>query len=344
MRFSPEIELSVEKQDIAKLDLRDEKILFLLGKNARTPLTKIAKKVLLSRDSVKYRIKNLERRKVIYGSRTVIDIAKFGYDSYHVFVSLINPRKEAELEVIKEIAGLPYVRSLMQFHGSYDFEIALIAKKITEFDTYLTEILSKIGKYLQDYEITIITKSFRTGAFPKSFLKNFSQETHEKKKQVEYFPDKKDLEIIKCIRDNAQLSLLDISKSVKLSPDAVSYRLKKLYDSKVILSYLPVINYASLGYSLNALLLSIENLNDRREQLLENFFKTNDNILWAVKTVGRYNVLAYICTQNESDFHNTITSLRNKFPELIKNYKSFSSSKQYKYTYAPDCLFPESIK
>jgi hypothetical protein len=44
-----------------KLDKKDKRILYELYKNARTPINNIAKQVNLSKDTIKYRIKRLEK-------------------------------------------------------------------------------------------------------------------------------------------------------------------------------------------------------------------------------------------------------------------------------------------
>ena len=52
----------------------DRKILALLCRNVRLPLAKIAQLLRLSRQSVEYRIKVMEKAHVIAGSRTVVNI------------------------------------------------------------------------------------------------------------------------------------------------------------------------------------------------------------------------------------------------------------------------------
>lgn len=300
-------------------------MLWALGSDACLPVNAIAKKVGLSRDGIVYRIRQWENKKVLCGTRTVIDVTTFGYSIYHVFLQLKNPAREIETEIIRRLQDLPYVRALLKFSGGYDFEIALIAKNIAEFDLYLTEIIQRTENYLQGYEILAISKSFIGGTFLQSFAKglqekNLHNEVQQKKKI--YIFDKKDLEILKIIRDDARLPLLKISSRVKISPDAVSYRLKKMEKAGTILRYVPVINYAALGYRITVLLAQISNLDCEKEKKLMGFFQANEHILWAVKSVGRYNVLAYICTQNEEDFHQTITSLRSSFPEQIQQFSS----------------------
>lgn len=341
MRVLPELGIDGENKEVASLDLRDKKILFMLSQNARIPLSKIAKQVSLSRDSVKYRIDNYEKKGIIKNSRTLVDVARLGYDAYHIFLRLNNPTKEAEKSLIDTLSSLPYVRAILKFYGSFDFEIAVIAKTIPEFDEILTEVIGKSKEYLQDYEILIITKSYRAGQFPNKFLKPIETKSLYVKspnKKNEQKLDKKDFEIIKIIRDNAQLSLLDIADKVKISPDAVSYRLKKM-EENIIIAFLPVINYHSLGYNVHALLLNLSGLDKQKEKKLSDFMKTNPHILWAVKTVGRFNVLAYVCTEKETEIQETINELRNAFPEQIAHYETLLSFAEYKYTYAPDCIF-----
>ena len=89
-----------------KIDLKDKKILSELELNSRISLTKLAKKVGLSRDGVKYRINNYERSGLINGYRTQVDITKLGYKANHLFIRLSNPAIEIEKEIIKELKNL----------------------------------------------------------------------------------------------------------------------------------------------------------------------------------------------------------------------------------------------
>lgn len=342
MDVLPQLGVSTKKTIVHDLDLRDKKILFMLSQNVRTPLSKIAKFANLSRDSIKYRIKGYENKGIIKESVTVVNATKLGYDAYHIFLRLNNPSKEAESKMIKEITEMPFVRAILKFFGNYDFEIAVIAKTVREFDNILSQIIQSAKSFIQDYEILVITNNYRVGPFPKSFLDGINTDSvrQENKKITKetVIPDKKDLEIIKIIRTDARLPLIDIASKVHLSPDAVNYRLKKLSEN-IIISFSPVINYQPIGYTVHALLLNITSLDSEKERRLKEFVSKDKNIFWAVKTVGRYNVLAYIGTKNETDLQDTIKSLRSQFPEDINRYETLLAFEQYKYIYAPDCLF-----
>ena len=349
MRLLPDLGSEEEKIKLVNLDLKDKKILRLLSENVRMPLSVIAKKAALSRDAVAYRIKRLENQKVIVGARVVLDTAKLGYNAYHLLLRLTNPVKEVEQQIIQKLRDLPQVRAILKFSGSYDLEIAVIAKNIEEFDALLTEIIQKTEKYLEDYEILVVTKQLIGQTLPKKFLTESKPKNlyfHKKSISHNNPPDnldndldKKDLEIIKLLRDNAKLSLLEISSKIKVSADTVAYRLQKLKQQKIISGFVPVINYASLGYRITALMSQISNLDAEKEKKLHFFLENNEHILWAVKCVGKYNLLTYICTAKEEELHQTINALRTLFPEQIKSYNTLLAFVEYKYTYAPDILF-----
>jgi len=66
-----------------KLDKKDKIILYELDKNARQPLTKIAKKVNLARESILYRINKYHQHKILRNYLTVIDLYKLGYAKHY---------------------------------------------------------------------------------------------------------------------------------------------------------------------------------------------------------------------------------------------------------------------
>jgi len=99
----------------AKLDIKDKKILSILSANSRIPLTQLSKKVALSRDAVNYRIKNYEKKGIIQGYRTMVDISKFGYNANHLFIKLDNPCKTVEQKILSKLTNRPFLRSIIKF-------------------------------------------------------------------------------------------------------------------------------------------------------------------------------------------------------------------------------------
>ncbi|MDI6721853.1 MAG: Lrp/AsnC family transcriptional regulator, partial [Candidatus Aenigmarchaeota archaeon] len=302
-----------------------------------TPLTKIAKRVGLSRDSVSYRVKNLTRNGVIQGYIALVDIRKFGYTPYHIFLNLSHPTREIEDKIIKSLKGYPFIRAILKFSGKYDFELAVIAKNIEEFDSILTNIISLCSEYLQSYEILIISKNYAGKVFPNSFFSDNTGMALKMKKEI-YNMDKKDIDILKNVSNNANMPLHNIGNKINLSADAVNYRIRKMRESGIIENFLPVINYSALNYSVYAILMNINNLTEKKEATLKQILNEDDNVLWAVKTVGKYNILFYLCVRNADDLHNTIIKLRTYFRDDVKEYETLIAQEEFKYSYFPEGL------
>ncbi|MDP2908581.1 MAG: winged helix-turn-helix transcriptional regulator, partial [Nanoarchaeota archaeon] len=252
-----------------KLDIKDRKILSMLSANARIPLTLLSRKVGLSRDAVNYRIRNYEKNGIIQGYRTMVDMSRLGYESVHMFMRLKNPSKDAEQKMLGKLIKHPAVRAIIKFSGNYDFEIAFVTKGIEDMDRTLTEIISCCSESLQDYELLTISKTFAAETFPKSFLDQKAEISI--KKRTAGKADKKDLEILKIIGEDAALPLYKIAEQVGLSADAVAYRIKNMASSGVIVKFIPVINYTSIGYSLHTVLLNINGLDEEKEKSLRGF-------------------------------------------------------------------------
>jgi len=321
----------------SKIDAKDKKILAALSDNSRLPATAIAKKIGLSRDAVAYRIENYEKKGITEGYKTIVNINKFGYDSYHIFIRLSQTSEQAEKKFIAKLESNPRVRAILKFSGKYDFELALIAKNLLDFDSLIGELLSDISEFISDYEILGLTKNYVSRALPKSFLETHPEEKHTKYEEGHDF-DKKDLQILQAIANNSNAPMHEIATKSSLSADAVTYRIKRMQRQGTILKFTTAINYKKLGYDEYTILISIPNLPIDKENKLRELLATDENITWAVKTIGKYNVLMYVCVDNAEKLHNTLIRIRSAFPTEVKSYETLVTYDRYKYTYFPENL------
>ncbi len=261
MRYLQE-KINVDK---FKLDSKDMQIIGILSSNSRVPLKKKKKKVKLSRDAVKYRIDQYEKKGVIQGYRTVIDIKKFGYDKYHIFLKLNNPSTTNEEKLRKKFVSYPFTRAVIKFSGNFDYELAFVAKNIDELDKIISKIISDCSSSLQEYELLTLSKTYIAETFPPNFPGHLENKSSLKKSYQKL--DKKDIEILKILGDEAKTPLHELESKIKLSADAISYRIKNMVNSNVIIKFVPVINYTSLNYNLHTLLLNISSFDEKKEKI-----------------------------------------------------------------------------
>ena len=131
-----EFKLGGEKKE--KYDKTDEKIMKILVKNARTPIIEIAQQVKLDSATIIYRIKQLEKKKIILGYRADIDIKLIGREFYTVKMYLSNFSRKKELLAFLE--STPFVTNLIEAIGSWDIEFDMEVALSEEYHDFIGEL------------------------------------------------------------------------------------------------------------------------------------------------------------------------------------------------------------
>lgn len=117
---------------------KDQELLALLGKNARMPVTTLAKKLSLSRTTVQARLERLEREGVIAGYGVRLSEA---YSSSLIRAHiLITIAPKALSKVTASLEQLRAVTTLHSVSGSFDLITILAAPSIAELDQLIDEI------------------------------------------------------------------------------------------------------------------------------------------------------------------------------------------------------------
>jgi len=144
--------------------------------------------------------------------------------------------------------------------------------------------------------------------------------------------DKYDRLILKELDINARKSLVELSKKVRLSRDAIKNRIKKLVNNKVILAFTPVYNPPKMGYSIiNYVFISLYNPSDEQEKKFLKFLKDNKHVTYVAGLIGKWDYILDIMAENPGQFDKILKEIRQKFPELIKDYEVYGVLQEYKY-------------
>lgn len=128
-----------EVGEVLEIDDTDKKILSLLTKNARMHVLAIAKEVGLTANAVKYRIKQLEKKKIIIAYRAQINSKAIGYTYYKVDI------------VLNDTSIIPTLREYIKQHPNITFEDICVGGSDFEFD----------GEFLKDEDLlTMVDKLY----------------------------------------------------------------------------------------------------------------------------------------------------------------------------------------
>jgi len=108
-------------REVVKCDELDRKILNLLAKDARIPLIDLAEKLKRPERTVAFRIKNLEKKKVIQEYRINLNLDKIGYEYYKLnFILNDCSDRDKLFSFCQNHKNVTYIDETM---GNLDFEI-----------------------------------------------------------------------------------------------------------------------------------------------------------------------------------------------------------------------------
>lgn len=318
-----------------KLDAKDRKILSELDMDARQPLSKIAKKVRLSREVVNYRIKQLEKRGVIEGYYTVIDITKLGMIYCRVFLKYRQITKEKEKELMDYYRKSPAITWVALLQGKWDVGIIFTVKSIEEFEAAYDELLNNFGNYLQNPYISIAFKIYH---FPNTYLYN----TKERKcvvlgQKSEALPkiDTLDKALLNIISGNANESLINLSKKLSSTPKIISYRLKRLVKEKVILAFRAKINTALFGYGHHKVYLNLQKMSKTDTAKIISYLENQPNVIYITKPMGTFNLEFEIMIKGSNKLFEFMKEFLYHFSDIVINYETVLYYREPTLTYLP---------
>ncbi|MBT0963716.1 winged helix-turn-helix transcriptional regulator [Denitromonas iodatirespirans] len=128
-----------------ELDRLDRKILDLLQKNGRLPITELAEKVGLSSTPCTERVRRLEREGVITGYHAHLNPVALGKPLL-VFVEIKLSAKSGDVfdKVKKEMMFIPEVMECHLVSGEFDYLVKARISQMTEYRRLLGNILLKL--------------------------------------------------------------------------------------------------------------------------------------------------------------------------------------------------------
>lgn len=128
-----------------QIDQFDRKIIDLLSREGRMPVTELAEQVGLSKTPCQVRLKRLIDDGVIKGFRAVLDMARLGLD--HIAfteVKLSDTREQALAEFNRGVMAIPEIEECHMIAGSFDYLMKVRTADIRRFRMVLGEKISTL--------------------------------------------------------------------------------------------------------------------------------------------------------------------------------------------------------
>ena len=230
-----------------KLDKKNKEILYYLDLNSRKTNSQISKKVGLSEQVVGYRIKKLMKEEVIKEFITFLNPARIGFTHFKVYMRLQNLSSEIEKAFIDSLVKNPYSFWVVSCRGKWDIISSFFAKDVKKFDRVFRNILNKYDQYIAQRNVVAVEEA-------PSFTRGYLLPNVERK-EFEYggIPEiikinREDILILSKLSQNSRISLLELSKYLKMTSEGVRQKIKRLELLKIIQSYGIILNMKKIEY------------------------------------------------------------------------------------------------
>ena len=300
-----------------ELDKIDTKILSELDMDARQTNTQIAKKLSLSKQVVGYRINKLLEKGVIDGFYTVINIAKFGYSFYRVWLKFLTTDIKKENEVINFLKNNYPISWIIKSEGIHDLVVLAWCKDAFEFEEIIDGLRFGFNNVIEIHDITVAAKIYH---FKHKFLFGNNKVVVTGGKVNDYKLDNLDKRILSILAGNAREPIKSIAKKLGVSPTTVRYKIKKLMITGVVLAFRAKINSAVFGYHHFKVFLYFKNIDKQRYSDLIKYLKDHSNVVYITKPLGPCDLEFESKFKSIYDLQKMIQEMRDIFPDIIKNY------------------------
>lgn len=316
------------------VDLKDHKILYELDINSRAFYSEIGKKVGLPKSVVFHRIQSLTKSGIIKSFYPLVCFTEFGYAQYKVYIKFQMVSPSIEKKIIEFLSNRKNIAWVISCRGRWDLSFTVLAKNSFEFDKILIGLINKFGAYFLDKTVAIATYSpvysrnyLVKGKAKEEFI--YASEPKEKKLNAV------DARILNVLSDNARVSVLDIMQKSGLSRDIISYRIKKMQKSGIILCYRTLIDLSKIGYKLYKIIVRAHNFTRESQKELEIFCKSKSNVVQYMKLVGNWDLEIEVEVQDDKQLQGIVLEMREKFPKIIRDYELLEITQEYKVNYTP---------
>ena len=272
----------------------DVKLINLLTKNSRQPLSKLASKLKCTRKKVSQRLKKLKQNGVIQKYTALINPWSLGEQlvaELNMKVNLSSIKK-----VIKKLMSLPEVYWVYESLGEYELRTIVLTKDLNSYFKFILKDVSSINGVINTDSEIILNRYFH-GTPIDIYADNAKQ------KEI----DKIDRKICMMLRENSRITNQDIAKEVNLTNQAVRYRITNLEKNHVILSYPLLLDKTKMGINFTGgIKLKIDP--KKLDHLVKELSKRND-IMWIGEVSGGFGLSILVEATDRFTFRNYIREI-----------------------------------
>ncbi|OGI66678.1 hypothetical protein A2642_03540 [Candidatus Nomurabacteria bacterium RIFCSPHIGHO2_01_FULL_39_10] len=131
---------------------------------------------------------------------------------------------------------------------------------------------------------------------------------------------KKDLHLLYELDCNYRKTFTQIGKKIRMSEQLVSYKIHSYEEKKIILDYVPNIDYSRFGYFTFLVFFKVHYSNEQSFDRLIHKLKQHENITSIIECDGNYDLIATFAAKNPSSFNKKLKQLVSENPKELRHH------------------------
>ena len=295
------------------LDKKDWKILATLSKDCRTSLRQIANAVGVSREVADYRIKKLVKTGIIKSFCTDVNLQALGFTKHVVYLELKNVDKEKEENIFQYLKNHKFISWIVTSTGKWSVIFDIHAKNTQHLSQLIKELKQEIGIYFGEYEIVTLEKYYY---YHSKFFNEKEKIQEKKNKNISL--DEIDLLLLRTLRNNARIDYVKLSKEIKLTPEAISKRIKRLKENTIINQFYIFPDLTKLGFEHYNIQINLENIGNEKEKKIFNYLQNHKSVSFIYKPISHWDIEFGVFVKNPGELRDFMLQLRTLHPENIR--------------------------
>jgi len=316
----------------AKLDKKDKQILWELDANCRQPLSKIAKKVRLSKEAVYYRIKSLENKKVILGYTVFVSLAKLNLIQAKFLIKFQNTTKEIKKQIIDYFVAHKTTNWVGTCKGSYDLIVGFVVNNINKLNNIKEDFLNNYSDFILKTNFSIMIEAELYGR--KYFLNSNPKTISYIGSPENIALDNIDIQVLNLLTKNSRQKVTEIALKLNTTARVVSYKIKQLEKKGVIQKYTVALSHSRLGVSFFKLFIYLANTRNKKK-IIE-FLANNKFCFGNVDAFAEWSIEPEFEVYSTEELYKIVDKLEERFGSDIKTIDTIMIDKEYKFKPLPE--------
>lgn len=254
-----------------------------------------------------------------------------------LYLKLQATTPEIEEQIINFFVQQKNILTVYKCDGKYDIALGFLVKDLHTYQSTYEEFLKKFRGYVAEKNFCIFLDYIH---YPRNYLVEKKSQDYTPVSTGSFVPfpyDEKDIKLLNAIKENARMSLLELSQKLSMTPTGVKYKLRNLEKNKVIVAYKLLLDTSKLGYEYYKVDMELEDIDIIPG--LNQFMSQHPNIIYRDIAVGGSDFEFDCELPSQKEFYQLMDEIKSLFPKKIRSYSYYKAIKIYKYSY-----FPEGIK